>query len=107
LQRATTDKLRIQLLYTFEFKYGRTVNAHVSCAGGREFESQRLAKSYTALQTVCHRFNIYAGSCLGAMTRSWALQTRCTLQHSVASIMKCWVFGLVYSWRIETDWRIL
>jgi len=28
------------------------------------------AKSYTALQTVRHRFKIYA-SCLGAMTRRW------------------------------------
>jgi len=27
-----------------------------SCAGGREFESQRPAKSYTALQAVRHRF---------------------------------------------------
>jgi len=34
------------------------------CAGGREFESLRPAKSYTALQMVCHRFNIYAGSCV-------------------------------------------
>jgi len=31
------------------------------CAGGREFESQRPTKSYIALQTVRHRFNIYAG----------------------------------------------
>jgi len=35
-----------------------------SCAGGREFVSQRPAKSYTALQTVRHRFNINAGSCV-------------------------------------------
>jgi len=40
----------------------RTVNTRASCAGGREFVSQRPAKSYTALQTVRHRFNIYAGS---------------------------------------------
>jgi len=32
--------------------------------GGREFESQRPARSYTVLQTVRHRFNIYAGSCV-------------------------------------------
>jgi len=32
--------------------------------GGQEFESQRSAKSYTALQTVRHRFNIYASSCV-------------------------------------------
>jgi len=37
-----------------------TVNVRASCAGGREFESQRPAKSYTVLQTVRHRFNIYA-----------------------------------------------
>jgi len=42
----------------------RTVNARASCAGGWEFESQKLAKSCTALQMVCHRFNIYAGSCV-------------------------------------------
>jgi len=30
------------------------------------------------LQTVRHRFNIYASSCLSAMTRSWAPQTRYT-----------------------------
>jgi len=45
------------------FKHGRTVNVRASCAGGREFVSQRPDKSYTALQTVRHRFNIYAGSC--------------------------------------------
>jgi len=33
-------------------------------AGGREFVFQRLAKYYTALQTVRHRFYIYAGSCV-------------------------------------------
>jgi len=35
-----------------------------SCAGGREFESQRPTISYTSLQTARHRFNIYAGNCL-------------------------------------------
>jgi len=40
------------------------VNARALCAGGRDFESQNPAKSYTALQTVCHRFNIYAGIAL-------------------------------------------
>jgi len=35
-----------------------------SCAGGREFESQRPAKSDAALQTIRHRFNIYASSCV-------------------------------------------
>jgi len=49
-----------------------TANARASCAGGPEFES-RPTKSYTALQTVRHRFNIYASSCcLAAMTRRWA-----------------------------------
>jgi len=28
----------------------------------REFDSQRPGKSYTALQTIRHRFNIYASS---------------------------------------------
>jgi len=37
---------------------GRAVNAHASCAGSLEF------KSYTALQTVRHCFDIYAGSCV-------------------------------------------
>jgi len=41
-----------------------TVDAHASCAQGRELESQRLAKSYTALQTVGHRFNNYTSSCV-------------------------------------------
>jgi len=36
------------------------INERASYAGGQEFESQRPVKSYTALQTVCHRFNIYA-----------------------------------------------
>jgi len=48
---------------TFGF-YGQTIKARASCAGGREFVSQRPAKSYTALQTVRHRFNIYASSCV-------------------------------------------
>jgi len=37
---------------------GWTVNVHASYAGGQEFVSQKPAKSYTALQTVRHRFNI-------------------------------------------------
>jgi len=41
-----------------------TVYVCASCEGGRKFESQRPAKSYTALQTVRHRFNIYGGSCV-------------------------------------------
>jgi len=36
---------------------GRTVNAHASCAGGQEFDSQRPTKSYSALQTILHHFN--------------------------------------------------
>jgi len=43
--------------------FGLTVNARASYAGGREFVSRRPVKSYTAFQTVRHRFNIYAGSC--------------------------------------------
>jgi len=39
-------------------------NARASCAEGQEFVSQRPAKSYTALQTVRHRFNIYASGCV-------------------------------------------
>jgi len=34
----------------------------VSCAGCREFESQRPAKYNTTLQTARHRFNIYANN---------------------------------------------
>jgi len=40
----------------------RVVYARASCGGDREFESQRPSKSYTALQTVRHGFNTYAGS---------------------------------------------
>jgi len=40
------------------------VNMHALCAGGREFEYPRPAKSYTALQMVRHHFNIYASSCV-------------------------------------------
>jgi len=40
--------------YVVHFKYTASM-----AAGGREFESQWPAKSYTALQTVRHRFNIY------------------------------------------------
>jgi len=56
----------------------------------RDFESKRPAKYYTALPTVRHRFNIYAGylCCLGAMTQKWAPQTRYTLRRNTASIMK-------------------
>jgi len=38
------------------------VDARASCTGGQEFEFPGPAKSYTALQTVRHRFNIYASS---------------------------------------------
>jgi len=51
------------------------------------YESQRPAKSYTALQTVRHRFNIYAGSCVAL-----APQTRYTLRRNTASIMKSLVW---------------
>jgi len=43
-------------------KYVR--NARAWCSEGREFVSQRPAKSYTALQTVHHCFNIYVRSCV-------------------------------------------
>jgi len=42
---------------------GRTINARASCAGSLEFKS-RTGQSYIALQTVRHRFNIYASSCV-------------------------------------------
>jgi len=38
-------------------------NARASCARGREFEFQ-ATKSYRALQTVRHYFNIYPNSCI-------------------------------------------
>jgi len=38
-------------LYSCDRLDSRTVNARASCTGGREFVSQRPAKSYTALQT--------------------------------------------------------
>jgi len=37
-------------------------NSHSS--RGQEFDSQRPAKFYIALQTVRHRFSIYAGKCV-------------------------------------------
>jgi len=40
---------------------GQTVNARASCAIGLEF-NPGSAKSYTALQTVRHRFNNYASN---------------------------------------------
>jgi len=45
------------------------------------------AKSYTALQTVRHRFNIYASSCVALVWR-WASRTRYTPRHNTASIVK-------------------
>jgi len=58
----------------------------------REVWSSNLgpAKSCTALQTVRHRFNIYASSSVafGAMTRRWTPQTRYTLRRYITSIMK-------------------
>jgi len=42
---------------------GRAVNTCASCTGGLEFKTW-TAKSCTVLQTVHHRFNIYAGSCV-------------------------------------------
>jgi len=35
---------------------GRTVDARASCAGGREFEFQRPAKSYNGSPQCCKRF---------------------------------------------------
>jgi len=68
------------------------------------------------LQTVRHRFNIYARRC-DAMTPRWATQTRYTLRRNTTStrIMKCLVFGIhregiIYSsysliqWVIQGDW---
>jgi len=45
-------------------KYTSLMAELFSYAGSREFVSQRPAKSYTALQTVRHRFNIYRSSCV-------------------------------------------
>jgi len=65
------------------------------------------AKSYTTLQTVRHRFNIYASNsvalalCWAPQTRytlrGWAPQTRYTLRRNTVSIMK----GLV--WFLEAE----
>jgi len=57
------------------------------CGRSSVRESQRPAKSYTALQAVLHCFNIYAGSCY-ALARRWAQQTRYTLWRNTANIMK-------------------
>jgi len=42
-----------------------TIDARALCAWGLKFKS-RPAKSYTALQTVRHRSNIYASSCVAS-----------------------------------------
>jgi len=51
-------------------------------------------KSYSALQTGRHRFNIYASMlrCLEVMTRKWAPQTRYTLRRNTASIINMFAF---------------
>jgi len=59
-------------------------------------ESQRPAKSYIVLQTVRHRFNIYASSCVAlAHDAEISTATRYTLRRNTASIMK----GLI--WRFS------
>jgi len=52
-----------KLVHLFNRLDGRTGNAHAWCAGGMELNLEPT-KSYTALQTVRHRFNIYASSCV-------------------------------------------
>jgi len=44
--------------------------------------------SYTALQTVCHRFNIYTSSCV-ALALWRGTGHRYTLRRKSASIIKC------------------
>jgi len=44
-------------------------------------------KFYTALQTVRHRFNIYASSCI-AVAQIWAPPTLYTIRRNMMSIMK-------------------
>jgi len=56
------DRIRVQY---FKSPDVRTVNARASCVGGREFESQ-AGQTHTALQTVSHRFIIYASSCFAS-----------------------------------------
>jgi len=50
-----------------------------------EVSNPEPAKSYPALQTVHHNFNLRR---LGAITQSWTPQTRYTLRHIMGSIMK-------------------
>jgi len=74
---------------------GRTVKARMVWSS-----NLRPAKSYTALQTVCHCFNIYANNCVALalyMTQSWAPQTRYTFQRNTVSIIKCLVWRSAYS----------
>jgi len=77
-----------------------TVIACASCARSREFESQRPAKSYTGLQTVRHRFNIYASCCvalaLWCADGYWAPQSRYTLRRNTARNNERSGFGLVF-----------
>jgi len=69
---------------------------NAKCALVREVWSLSpgTAKIYTGLQTVCHRFNMDANSCVafGAMTRRWAPPTRYTLQRNITNKIKGW-FG--------------
>jgi len=62
----------------------------------REFESQWPVKSYTALQTVRQRFNIYAGSCvaLALWRRDGHRKLVTRFGINTASKLKGLVFGL-------------
>jgi len=64
LQVATNYFLRLDLGYSCDVMSVLTCWMACLVCGGREFVSQWPAKSYTALQTVFHRFNIYASSCV-------------------------------------------
>jgi len=76
-----------------------------SCAGIR---IPKAGQIFASLQTVHHRFNIYASSCVAlALWRGngqWAPQTRYTLRRNTASIMK----GLVahHTHPCKFHWRL-
>jgi len=63
------------------------VNARASCGGELEFKTL-TAKSYTALQTVRHCFNIFASSCVAwRYDADMGTTNSFTLRFNTASIM--------------------
>jgi len=75
--------------FWFSLIHFTAINERVSSAGVREFESPWPVKSYTALQTVRHHFNIYASCCCLALWRGFGHRKLVTtFRRNAASIRK-------------------